>query len=827
MKSVLAVFGVVAMTLLVTATGGVAREVVLPEPQGALLVLAKGEERMAYVFNAFMGGTMEEATSAGLSWDDSGLTAVIDCQDSSIVAAQGAGSGPADIWKHDCVELLLEPGHNHGAPVCILASAVGAVRCSRGADAGYRIEGLGVRTVRTGRGWRATIFVPWKGLGIGAPAGGEIWGLNIRRIDQKEVFSVDKMTTGSWVSFRTDPHEVLGLGHVAFMLPGTIEDDAKLAAMRETVAAGHERTVRAWAGPNDGDVLALGRKAITVPRLGLIGSDTPARQATRVTLARDTEGLEVRFECEDGDIVAVQEGRDNVKIWKDDCVYLLLDPGHRHDAAAMVMVQMSASGVVHDIRNGDPKWTWEGMETETARTATGWSAHLKLPWRGLGISAPKAGEVWGINLVRMDQPGKADYRLMEMSSLAVVPGGDPASIHRWGHLAFGKAGDVARAPAHEARRAAVDAQRAADAEKAKARQTQLAARYGLPANPNANEDVRRILAWIAGLPERKDQRFFLSQHLEWGDEVASYGRHVEDLAKTTGRHIAMIELSYQDPSYHMIAREHLASINQAAIRFWKDGHLVAFHWNPMNPWTGGYYNDLRGREQLADILVPGKPAHTEWMKKLDKLAELFTELRDAGVVVLWRPLHEMTFTSAYWYDYGATKNPEDYKNIWRHMFTYFSKEKKLDNLIWVFSAANTGGVIGPPADCMYPGGEYVDIVGLSLYGDGAMIAGGAYERLTALGKPFALSEFGPTSLGQFDNLDLVRAIRGRYPKAVFANYWDTSRISRFGIYSQHNAPELLQHPWVISRENLMKDACIPVPQGPGHGVEPNPKVIAK
>jgi hypothetical protein len=56
-----------------------------------------------------------------------------------------------------------------------------------------------------------------------------------------------------------------------------------------------------------------------------------------------------------------------------------------------------------------------------AKTADGWTARLRIPWQGLGVSAPAAGDVWGVNFIRMDQPGKADHDRMQMSSWVKLP----------------------------------------------------------------------------------------------------------------------------------------------------------------------------------------------------------------------------------------------------------------------------------------------------------------------------------------------------------------------------------------------------------------------
>lgn len=797
-----------------------AQEVALPEPQSGLLVLPKGQERQTSRTCGRTGGSFHQRTVTALSWDDQGLMARIECADSSVVAAQGTARDNRDSWKDDAVELLLDPGHRHGVPICIRLTAAGAVFDSRGTDVNFQVEGLVAKAVRTPKGWSATLLIPWAGLGVKAPADGEVWGFNLKHVDQTSAFSYATMRVGSWLPFNTDSQDVMLNGQVAFVLPSTLEDDARLAAMREAVAASHAGAVRSWAGPNDGDVLVLGDKSVAIPDLGLIGSGVPARQATRVNIDRDAEALDIRFDCDDNEIVAALEGRDNVKLWKDDSVSVWLDLGHTHRTdGAMIMVQVSAGGLVHDSKNGDPKWNLEGLTAQTQRTKTGWTAHLRLPWKGLGVAAPKDGEVWGLNLTRTDHPGKYEFFNMEVASWALIPGGDMGAIHRWGHLAFGRPEAVAAAvkPAHDARRAAVDQQLARLAAQRKANDEVNASRWGIPANPNASEDAHRVLQCLAGLPQRKDKRLILCQE-NWsyaGGNAGGFKAYVEKLNEKSGKWIGMIHVSYgnatpsdsPDPSY----RAYLQHANQNAIQYWKAGGLVTVHINPVNPITNkGGEDGLKERERIAEVITPGSEAYKNWHATLDRYAVLLAELRDAGVVVLWRPLHEMTFTNAYWYDAGATKDREVYKKLWCDMFRYFTEEKKLNNLLWVYSSTGLNGrALGSvTADEMYPGADYVDIVGLSQYSDDVDITGGVYESLTALGKPFAFSEFGPghsaglKTADGLSNLDLVRAVREKYPLTTYACYWGSWPGANMAIIDVPDAVELVNHPWVANRDDL-------------------------
>jgi hypothetical protein len=81
-------------------------------------------------------------------------------------------------------------------------------------------------------------------------------------------------------------------------------------------------------------------KTLTVRGFCAVKTGAAPRQDTRVALTWDRSGLEAVFSCSDADVVAEQRGPGNAKLWKDDSVYLWLDPGHSHNGRqAHVMIQ--------------------------------------------------------------------------------------------------------------------------------------------------------------------------------------------------------------------------------------------------------------------------------------------------------------------------------------------------------------------------------------------------------------------------------------------------------------------------------------------------------
>ncbi len=135
--------------------------------------------------------------------------------------------------------------------------------------------------------------------------------------------------------------------------------------------------------------------------------------------------------------------------------------------------------------------------------------------------------------------------------------------------------------------------------------------------------------------------------------------------------------------------------------------------NPTGNWTPGDKSRgvLGGAEKWQKLLTDGTELNTKFKEELTLYASFFEVMKENGVPVIWRPLHDMN-TSSFWYgiSQGESKVDAKYqKQLWIYIYDYFASSG-LDNLIWAYSPSSTG-----EEDVMYsyPGDEYVDIVGCS------------------------------------------------------------------------------------------------------------------
>jgi len=130
---------------------------------------------------------------------------------------------------------------------------------------------------------------------------------------------------------------------------------------------------------------------------------------------------------------------------------------------------------------------------------------------------------------------------------------------------------------------------------------------------------------------------------------------------------------------------------------------------------------------------------------------------------------------------------ETAQQLWRFLYTYFTEEQELDNLLWVYSASQDLHLD------WFPGLAYADVLGVDIYRAGQQAERTYYDQLTAIagGKPVVLSE-----CDLIPDVDVLQA-RG------FAWGWVTTWHGR---YVRKNSPESLKRFYtsdrVVTRDEL-------------------------
>jgi len=188
-----------------------------------------------------------------------------------------------------------------------------------------------------------------------------------------------------------------------------------------------------------------------------------------------------------------------------------------------------------------------------------------------------------------------------------------------------------------------------------------------PANPKASPAAQAVLKFIQGLQNRPDKKLLSGQFTDFGTNAGNSAKIFELIQQRTGCYPAILGVDYADWHDGSIAA---AAPNAAALNQWRHGGLVTINVHFFNPLrTNLAVSGLRDKNvDITPLLDPTSPAHAVWMRELDDIAAGLQQLRDAGVVVFWRPFHEM---NGGWFWWGA-KKPAVFIQLWRQMFDYFT-----------------------------------------------------------------------------------------------------------------------------------------------------------
>lgn len=230
-------------------------------------------------------------------------------------------------------------------------------------------------------------------------------------------------------------------------------------------------------------------------------------------------------------------------------------------------------------------------------------------------------------------------------------------------------------------------------------------------NPNATEEAIALYRFL------RDSygRYTLSgQYAPDGIDSAEITA-IHDL---TGKYPALLGLDMANYTPSRLAfADIVGQTVERAIEYHERGGIVSFSWHwsaPYNtvlppgrgvsatPWWHGYLTEncsfrpgrvMRGEDPEGELAL---------LQDIQAIAVQLKRLEEAGVPVLWRPLHE---ASGGWFWWGAD-GPEVYKQLWVFLYKTLTEVYGCNNLIWVCNCQN-------PA--WYPGDDYVDIVGQDIY----------------------------------------------------------------------------------------------------------------
>ncbi|HEY2512702.1 MAG TPA: glycosyl hydrolase, partial [Polyangiaceae bacterium] len=184
------------------------------------------------------------------------------------------------------------------------------------------------------------------------------------------------------------------------------------------------------------------------------------------------------------------------------------------------------------------------------------------------------------------------------------------------------------------------------------------------------------------------------------------------------------------------------TIVQEGIRQWGLGAIVQFiyHACPLTMDENCQWSDVLNSSltdaQWTDLMTPGGTLNKAWLARLDTIAPFFQQLKAAGVAPLFRPLHEINGSWAWW---QGRPGPDGSLKLYQMTHDYLVNTKGLDNIIWVWNVQDYA-TLADDVTKYSPGGSYFDIAALDVYNTGYTDGNYAAMQQAAGGKIIGVAE---------------------------------------------------------------------------------------
>ncbi|MEK0312617.1 glycosyl hydrolase [Cohnella sp. 56] len=199
-----------------------------------------------------------------------------------------------------------------------------------------------------------------------------------------------------------------------------------------------------------------------------------------------------------------------------------------------------------------------------------------------------------------------------------------------------------------------------------------------------------------------------------------------------------------------------------AIRQWNDGALINIMFHVPSAtrtveqekqgadWSGSanaVQTDLTA-EQWTSLLTEGGDLNKNWKLRLDEYAKYLQQLKDAGVVPMVRPFHEMNQHAFWW-----AGVPQNTAALYRLTKDYLVNVKGLDNMIWMWNVQDFDNRMN--WQDYNPGNDYWDILTLDAYTNGLGSKGDDYYAQMKKFAAEAGGAAGPKPIGIGESFKLL------------------------------------------------------------------------
>ncbi len=300
-------------------------------------------------------------------------------------------------------------------------------------------------------------------------------------------------------------------------------------------------------------------------------------------------------------------------------------------------------------------------------------------------------------------------------------------------------------------------------------------------NPNATEQAKKLFAYLCECYGR----------VTLSGQVCDKGMKGPELSaiyEVTGKYPAILGLDMMDHAPSRLAWGGAGNATQQALAYHEAGGIITFCWHWSTPkayildgrdangnprWWGSFYTE----NTTFDIEAIMNGSDPEGRASLDAdiagIAEQLLILQEAGVPVLWRPLHE---ASGGWFWWGA-KGAEPCRQLWIYLYDQLTNVYGCNNLIWVWNGQNRD---------WYPGDEYVDIIGEDIYADKHAYSAQNSKFVEALEYSGTNKIIALTENGVLFDIDNVISTNARW---AWFNTWSGDFVQKNGRYSEEYTEE--------------------------------------
>jgi len=260
-------------------------------------------------------------------------------------------------------------------------------------------------------------------------------------------------------------------------------------------------------------------------------------------------------------------------------------------------------------------------------------------------------------------------------------------------------------------------------------------------NPNATKEAKSLISYLVDVYGKHilsgQQELCGSHNYEGSEAEFTY------IKEKTGRMPAVRGFDFMNFRGNGLLWDDLCA--ERVIEWYKvKGGIPTVCWHWFSPGNIGKSADSSFYTEntsfsISKALTSGTAENTALLNDIEFMAGKFKQLQDAGVPVLFRPLHE---AEGGWFWWGA-EGPENCVKLYRLLYDKFTNKYGLNNLIWVWTSYTY-----ETSPKWYPGDDVVDIVGYDKYNakdglpNGSAISSTFYNlvQLTSGNKIVTMSE---------------------------------------------------------------------------------------